>query len=117
MTEKSIYEQANEIIKGIVPTTVTTNPAQTGMTYFLNPKQRLCKVVLTKKALRLECNIELTDKLIKKLEKNKTVLTVEIITKEVAKKKKYGTMKNLITAIDTSIVKEVIEDMLATYNK
>ena len=117
MSEKTIYELTNEVIKSLVPATVTTNEALTGMTYFLNPKQRLCKVVLTKKALRLECNIELSEKLIKELEKDKTVLTVEIITKEIAKKKKYGTMKNLVTAIDTSCVNKIIKEMLATYSK
>lgn len=119
MAEKTLYELSNEMVVKTakeMKVNLMPNLINTGITYFLTAKERLCKIRLTKKNLQLECNIQLSKELLEKLADQKGI-EIEEITPEIAKKKKYGTMKHLITAIDNSWTQEIIKDMLKTYKK
>jgi len=112
--EKSLFDQTNDIVKGIAKKCSITNN-NTGNTYFINPKQRLCKVVLTKKNVKLECNIEVSKELKDKINSSQSSEIIDI-DKDTAKKKKLGTMKNMLISSNTEFIKDIIEDMLKTWN-
>lgn len=114
MSEKTLYEMANEIVKKTAgKKVVTTSNNNTGTTYFLNAKQRLCKVVLTKKAIKVECNIELSKEIIAELEAQKAVVTY--YDKEQRKVKKLGTCQYIVNMVDNNLTEKLIKDMLANY--
>lgn len=104
-------------VKKALPKTIIINTNDTGVSYFFTLKQRACKVKRAKKLIILELNIELTTQLRNSLKDEKSVFEIEDITAEIAKKKKYGTMKHLIKLTDTSLINKLITDIVTTYKK
>lgn len=116
-TEKTLFEQGKEKIESVLKKDMkdckgTVN--DTGITYFITPKQRLCKIIKTKKNLKLELNIYLSDELIKELNENQSV-DFQQISKKQAKDKKLGTMKHLVIITHNELTEKIIKDMIDGY--
>lgn len=105
--QKTEVEKGLEVISGLVKD-FEQRKAETGFSYFKG-KNRLCKVLNSKKGIRLELNVLVPEALEKK-----HIMTR--ITKEVAKAKHLGTMKYSVIALqDAGALKEVIEAALVAF--
>lgn len=82
--------------------------AKTGFSYFAG-KKRLCKVLKTKRGVRLEINVTLD-----KTTEDK-ILGLEKISAAMAHKKHLGTMKYMYRAGDHKEVKAIITAALKTF--
>jgi hypothetical protein len=111
--EKLVWEKAVEIVKGlVVETKFIPQENKTGITFF-EGKQRLVKIVKTKKNLKLEINLEMTKSLENKLEKGNGIL--QKISPALAHEKHLGTMKYLFTDNSEKDVKEIVTNLLKGY--
>ena len=109
-----IWESAVKKVEKLVEGTMFI-PQQntTGVTFF-EGKQRLVKIVKTKKGLKMEINLEMSKTLVNKYEKD---LKLTIITPAYAKQKHLGTMKYLFKDINEAEVEKIVSDLLKNYAK
>lgn len=109
------WEKALKTIEKVTQKTdFISQKNSTGVSFF-EGKQRLCKIVKTKKNLKLEINLELSNTMIKKLNDSNGIL--EKISPQQAKEKKLGTMKYCFKDTTDNLVKEIVIDMLKGYYK
>jgi hypothetical protein len=112
--EKLVFEVGVEMVSGLVEgTKFIPQENKTGVT-FMAGKQRLVKIVNTKKGLKLEINLELSKNLENKLNESGELM---IISKAMAHQKHLGTMKYLYKSIDTTNLEIAIKDLLKSYAK
>lgn len=113
--EKLVWEKATEIVNELVKgTNFVAQKNATGVTFF-EGKQRLVKVVKTKRNLKLEINLPLSKILENKLEKGNGIL--KRISPQEAKEKHLGTMKYLYTDTTEKEVANIVKDLLKNYLK
>jgi hypothetical protein len=113
--EKVVHEIALEEIRVILKQKefkglkVVENNSKTGVSFFQG-KNRLCKVLKTKRGLSIEINVSLPETL-KKLDGMQT------IPADVAHKKHLGTMKHMFHGIDASKVKLIMSEAIKEFQK
>lgn len=113
-SEKLVYDLAVEVVTGETKKTkFVPQVNSTGIT-FMQGKQRLVKVVKTKRNLKLEINLKLSAPMLKKLKELETGEITEI-SKALAKQKHLGTMKYLYKDTNEKMVSEIIKDLLKNY--
>jgi len=104
---KTAYETGVEVINGMAKE-FTGKPAAQGVSYFKG-KNRLCKILNSKKGIRIELNVTLPEI----LEKKYQMVSIDEAT---AKKKHLGTMKYLVVSLqDDKALKEVLTAALKSF--
>lgn len=102
--EKTEFEKSLEIIRTLAAKQkdlkLMEQEAKTGYSFF-SGKNRLCKILKSKRGITLEVNVKLPEKF-------KEIPEIETITAAVAYKKHLGTMKHLYRGQDSKLVKEII---------
>jgi hypothetical protein len=112
--EKLTFEIATEMVTALTEgTKFIPQENKTGVT-FMAGKQRLVKIVNTKKGLKLEINLALTKATETKLEQSGIL---QPISKAMAHQKHLGTMQYLYKATDITNLDLIVKDCLKTYNK
>lgn len=112
--EKLQFEIATEVVTEMVKgSNFIPQQNKTGVT-FMAGKQRLVKIVNTKKGLKLEINLPLTKATEAKL--NKAGI-LDIISPAMAHQKHLGTMKYLYKGTDTTDLALIIKDCMKAYEK
>jgi hypothetical protein len=113
--EKLVWEKAVEVVTNLTKgTNFVPQQNKTGVTFF-EGKQRLVKIINSKKNLKLEINLELSKVMESKLEKSNGILTK--ITPALAHEKHLGTMKYLFSDNTEKEVKNIVTDLLKNYFK
>ena len=108
--KKTLFEVTNEeIVKVTKGTKIVPQEAKTGISYFQG-KNRLCKVLNTKKGISMEVNITLS----KEIEKE---FGLERISAATAYKKHLGTMKYMVRLNDEKSLPKLLKLMVAEFIK
>lgn len=108
--QKTNYEIANEVVaKNIKGTKIVANEISTGTSYFQG-KNRLLKVLNTKKGITLEVNVVLPEEIEKEY-------NLEKISAAVAYKKHLGTMKYSIKLNDDKTLNKLIKATVEEFKK
>lgn len=106
-------EKAVKVIRELISKTedlqIKEHESKTGFSYFAG-KKRLCKLLKTKRGIRLEINVELPDKFANMPE-------MENISYEKAHRLHLGTMKHLYRAADSRHIKSIIAEALKSFRK
>ena len=106
---KTEFEKGIEVIN-LLAKDFSPRVAGSGVSYFKG-KNRLCKILKTKKGISLEINVT-----VPKATENKFKL--EALTEKEAKEKHLGTMKYKVTRMDdTKALKEIVTELLKAYKK
>ena len=104
LPEKTEFEKSLEIIRNLIAKQkdlkLMEQEAKTGYSFF-SGKNRLCKILKSKRGITLEINTKLPEKF-------KEIPELESISAAVAYKKHLGTMKYLYRGQDSKLVKELI---------
>lgn len=106
MTEKLLHELAFDEIKAIISQKqykdlkLVEQKQATGVSFFQG-KDRLCKIVKSKRGLTIEINVQLPEELT-------SLMNVTSITREEAYKKRLGTMKHIYKGSDLKEVKKIM---------
>lgn len=109
-SKKTNYEIANEVVaKNIKGTKIVANEISTGTSYFQG-KNRLLKVLKTKKGITLEVNVALPEEIEKEY-------NLEKISAAVAYKKHLGTMKYSIKLNDDKTLNKLIKAAVEEFKK
>lgn len=91
-------------ISGIKDLNLDERPSETGVSFFAG-KDRLCKLLKTKRGVTLEINVSLPKKL-------SDLPEMDTISTQMANKKHLGTMKHLYRSNDSKMIKEIITEAL-----
>jgi hypothetical protein len=106
---KTEFEKGIEVINSLAKD-FSPREANSGVSYFKG-KNRLCKILKTKKGISLEINVR-----VPKATENKFKL--ESLTDKEAKEKHLGTMKYKVTRMDdTKALKEILPELIKAYKK
>lgn len=104
-------EKAVKIIRDLISKAgdlkLIENESKTGFSYFAG-KKRLCKLLKTKRGVRLEINVELPKKFAEMPE-------MENISKEMAHRKHLGTMRHLYRGSDSRHIKAIMMEALKVF--
>lgn len=104
-------EKALKEIRGLVSKekdlNLVENETSTGFSYFAG-KKRLCKLLKTKKGVRLEINVKLPKEL-------SGLDGMESISLAFAKKKHLGTMKHLYKSQDTKLIPKIMVEAIKVF--
>lgn len=112
--EKLVFEKATEVVNELIKgTNFVPQENNTGVSFF-EGKQRLVKIVKSKRGLKMEINLPLSKTMENKLEKGNGIL--KKISPQEAKEKHLGTMKYLYVDNSEKMVAEIIKDLLITNN-
>lgn len=88
---------------------VVLSPGQTGTSFFQG-KDRLCKVLKTKRGLRIEINVGLPDKIAK-------IDGMETIEPETAYLKHYGTVRHIYRGEDIPAIKMIMTEAVQIFKE
>lgn len=104
---KTEFEKSVEVVTSLAKE-FEARSANTGISYFKG-KNRLCKVLNSKKGVRIEVNVTVPKAVEAKFK-------MEPISIETAKKKHLGSMKySVVTLDDSGVVKEFIGHLLSSF--
>lgn len=107
---KDLYKFTNDsVAKVIKGTKIIAQEISTGTSYFQG-KNRLCKVLKTKRGISLEINVILPKEV-------ETEFTLEKISAAVAYRKHLGTMKYMAKLNDEKVLPKLLKSMVEEFKK
>lgn len=114
---KLAYEVVNEFVGNKIgkSSKIVMNESKTGYSYFQG-KNRLLKVLKSKKSVKVEINVQLDKEFLKSVESNTDVIVTDISV-DLAKKKHLGTMKHILQTNNTKDIEKYILETIKVFKE